>query len=469
MLQIITTTVTPRLKYICEFLFGEVLGINTVFTDSPSPTLPCLYYTNTPRSDVFCIKSKAILFENDIQAVYLNEKTGFLSYNPADFEPYFDSVFTHQYAEDDFWYNEIPVLFSTKNADCALGFDILAASFYLLSRYEEYIIADRDAHGRFDARYSIALRGGFLSLPIIEYWAVFLQQKLSMAFPALVFNKRKGCVLPTFDIDMAWAFRHKTPLQHFGGMATDVLKLNFKRLKYRFEVLRKREKDPFFTFTHIENILAKAKAINQANGINAENEFASIFFLMGKYGEYDKNTPVDTPEFLTLIQDLSAKYKVGIHPSYRSNTEKGRLATEIACLAKASKKNITHSRQHFLKLSLPNTYHNLIKNGISHDYSMGYAEWWGFRAGTSLPFFWFDLSQNGATDLRVVPFCVMDVTLRSYLQLSPAEGQAAARELVKNTLAVGGQAVLLWHNSSLSDWEEWSGWQQVLDGILGRD
>jgi hypothetical protein len=32
---------------------------------------------------------------------------------------------------------------------------------------------------------------------------------------------------------------------------------------------------------------------------------------------------------------------------------------------------------------------------------------------------------------------------------------------------MGGQVVLLWHNSSLSNWEEWTGWENVLDELLG--
>jgi hypothetical protein len=273
---------------------------------------------------------------------------------------------------------------------------------------------------------------------------------------------------------MAWAFQHKTPLQQVGGIVLDITKLNFQRLNYRFKVLFNQQPDPFFTFEIIENCIAKANILNKNDDFEIENDnfeykknrFAQIFFLLGKYGKYDKNTPIDTPEFQDLLFSLAQKQQLGIHPSYGSNTENGRLAIEIILLEKATQENITHSRQHFLKLSLPKTYQNLLKNGISHDYSMGYAEQIGFRASISEPFLWFDLSTNRATNLTIQPFCIMDVTLRVYLHLSPDTALAQAKNMIAQTTAIGGQVVLLWHNSSLSDWEEWKGWREVLPRLL---
>jgi hypothetical protein len=448
-IQIVCEAQSPRLAYIAQIVFGQLLGLKIEYTNAPSSDFPVLYYSKKPPiTTVLWLEACDILFETDIKTTYLQEKISYFEYDVADFDWQFNQTFF------DNKNGSMPILFPIENTNSCLPFDVLAASFYLISRYEEYIRQERDAHGRFEARQSIA-NNHFLHLPIVEYWATLLAQKLQTAFPSLHITRPKGRVLPTFDIDMAWAFRHKTPLQHLGGAASDIIKLNFKRLKYRIEVLSKQQPDPFFTFEKIEHILKNS----------TKNDHASIFFLLGKYGKYDKNTPIDTPEFKDLILRLSQKHHIGVHPSYRSNMESGRLGFEINTLSTLIQKNITHSRQHFLKLSLPETYQNLIKNGITHDCSMGYAEDIGFRAGISQPFLWFDLSENKARDLTIQPFCIMDVTLRHYLRRTP-EQAILLKDFIKKTAQMGGQVVLLWHNSSLSNWEEWAGWQDVLSELL---
>jgi hypothetical protein len=49
-------------------------------------------------------------------------------------------------------------------------FDIFAAIFYLLSRYEEYLPHPLDEYGRFAHTHSLAFREGFLHQPLINSW-----------------------------------------------------------------------------------------------------------------------------------------------------------------------------------------------------------------------------------------------------------------------------------------------------------
>jgi hypothetical protein len=55
-----------------------------------------------------------------------------------------------------------------------LPFDIFSASFYLLSRYEEYINPHYDLHNRFKAEESLAFKNGFLQIPLVDLWAIEL-------------------------------------------------------------------------------------------------------------------------------------------------------------------------------------------------------------------------------------------------------------------------------------------------------
>ena len=112
------------------------------------------------------------------------------------------------------------------------------------------------------------------------------------------------------------------------------------------------------------------------------------------------------------------------------------------------------------------TYRNLLENGIEEDYTMGYADSVGFRAGTSQPFYWYDLESDKVTTLKVIPFCIMDVTLRKYLGHSPDAAIELISGLVNTLKSVGGHCSFIWHNSSFYAAEGWKGWDRVYTQLL---
>ena len=146
-----------------------------------------------------------------------------------------------------------------------------------------------------------------------------------------------------------------------------------------------------------------------------------FFFLSGNYGRYDTNYALRSGSFKELIENLRPDCILGIHPSYRSNRDENLLHSEFAFYSGLLGKRPELSRQHFLLLSFPETYRRLIKQGITCDYSMGYAGHTGFRAGTCRPFRFYDLKEELETGLMLHPFQVMDVTLQQYLRLNPPD------------------------------------------------
>ena len=170
-----------------------------------------------------------------------------------------------------------------------------------------------------------------------------------------------------------------------------------------------------------------------------------------------------------LIEQISRTDSVGIHPSYASNADRNRLSREIDRLQNITQRSVRHARQHFLKIKLPDTYRALLAAGIRFDYSMGYAADLGFRAGTALPFSWFDLDSNRVTELTLCPFQVMDVTLRHYLAVSPAEATVLCDDLVAQVKSTGGAFCTLWHNSSFApDWRTPEDWTTFYFDLLRR-
>lgn len=425
MLYLFTENLTPRLKYVTEVIFGSVIPTEFQWINDEQllqfSDFPVLNYSEKSIANTLKIQPHFLLFETDICKQ--------------------DIEIQH--------YKNIPYFFSTlENAD--FPFDIFAATFYLVTRYEEYLPFQADPHNRFTAQQSLAFQNGFLQLPIVHIWCNLLKNKLLEKFPNLQFTTNTYHQINTFDIDVAYSYRGKPFFRQTAAALKDFKQFNFKALRNRFQYCISGN-DPYDTYDYL---LEKTK--------NTERIF---FFQMGKYGKFDKNIPPNK-HLKQLIQKLSKFGTIGIHPSYQSNENNRELTREITVLEQITQQKIIFSRQHYLKLTFPETYENLIANGISKDFTMGYADQIGFRAGIAVSYPFFNLKTNQIRPLEIVPFQVMDGTLNEYLHFSPDEAIAISQQIKKEVKAVGGTFVSIFHNSSLTENEHWKGWRKVFENIL---
>jgi hypothetical protein len=191
-----------------------------------------------------------------------------------------------------------------------------------------------------------------------------------------------------------------------------------------------------------------------------------VFWLLGNYAAYDKNISWKNKTLQKLIQRCHRFASSGIHPSYASGNNVKVVLKESNRLKKIIGGEIKVSRQHFLRLRFPYTYHSLIEAGIQEDYTMGYADDVGFRAGTSRVFPWFDLIKNEQTDLMIYPFAYMDGTLNEYLHLTPEEAMHLIRSLYEEISLFGGNFTFIWHNETLNNRGKWEGWREVFNYSL---
>lgn len=335
-----------------------------------------------------------------------------------------------------------------------MGFDIFASSFYQLSRYEEYLPFLEDRHGRFEADQSFAYQKGFLELPLVDLHATWLTQGLLEKFPFLKKPVKKFTFIPTYDIDVAFAYKGKGLARHVALYLSDLATFNFKRIRERTRVHLDKIPDPYDTYP-FQLYLQKIYKMEPI-----------YFFHCGKFGPKDRNVSVHSRLYQTLIKTLGDYAQTGVHPSYASHKSIAQLQEEILFLSSILNKPITKSRQHYLKFQLPTTYQNLIKSEITSDYSMGYASHTGFRAGTCSPFNFYDLSMEAETRLRIYPITMMDGTLKDYMKLKPEEAIENAKKLTDIVRAVNGTLISLWHNDSISDQGFWKGWRKVYLELL---
>jgi hypothetical protein len=422
MLLIYTHQITNRVKYTFNVIFRSVLGIEFEITADEGSFRQFqgvkISYSQKPLGDEIFFQSGELLFETGISS--------HLHHSPS------------PRAEEKNPPNE----------------DIFSLVFFLISRYEEYIPFTGDNYGRFSAKQSYAYKNNFLQKPVVNIRTKEIQAKIQSRYPELKFRENKYCYTPTIDIDNAYAYLGKSLTRTLGGYARALAKADMADFSKRKNVMSGKENDPYDTYEFQFEIHKKyvLKPI--------------YFFLLGDWATNDKNLPHTNPLMQTLIKNISGKAETGIHPSFASNQDPIKVKTEKERLEKIKNTPVTKSRQHFLKLRFPQTYRNLIEAGIADDYTMGYADEVGFRAGICSPYKWYDLEKEEETNLTIHPFAIMDGTLNSYLKLSPEKAVEKVKEIVKEIKDVNGEFITIWHNETLSNWRDWNGWKDVYEEVI---
>jgi hypothetical protein len=247
----------------------------------------------------------------------------------------------------------------------------------------------------------------------------------------------------SYDIDQAWSYRGKGFIRSIGGLLKNP---SFQRIK----VFLGMEADPFDVFENWKRI-------------HIENKTPGLFFFPTnvKYGKYDKNTVFNYKPYQSLIQKLHQTQQIGLHPSWRSGNFSNELKEEKTRLENLIHQPVKQSRQHYIRLHIPETYRLLIQAGIQKEYSMGYGSMNGFRASFADHFPWFDLLNNQTTQLRIYPFSFMDANSK-YEQKQTAEITLEELKMYfKTTQDVGGVFIPIFHNFMTNQSAENKSWYAV--------
>lgn len=340
------------------------------------------------------------------------------------------------------------------NEECLSFNDIVdpfASIFYILSRMEEYTTISTDKFGRFEGKNSVLYRFEWNEKVICDRWSIDIINFLNAnSCNVGEIEKPNIKVVPTFDIDNAYAYKHKGIIRTAMATLKDFAFGKSKRLLERQKVQTGFMKDPYDTYDRISEL-------------SKEGFEVKIFWLLGDFAKYDRNISHRRPKQKKLIQRMSEVATVGIHPSFKSNSYEFYLHNEIERLEDISKKHVYSSRQHFLVLKFPKTYKTLIEQEIKDDYTMGFADIAGFRVGTARAIKWFDLSKNKTTSLTLHPFAFMDGTLNEYLKLTPSEAKEKISNLFKEVSQFGGDFTFIWHNETIGNYGVWKDWSEVFE------
>lgn len=428
---IYTHKITPRLRYIFLHFFVRILKIPVSFTTKVDEFVAHnglkMTYSKTPLGNEFFVKSHDLLFSQGIDYIDITMST---------------------------WDDKPCFFYMGKNA--TIPFDIFAASFYLISRYEEYLPYVQDDFERFPANESLAFKNAFLDKPLIDIWAYKFLDLLKDKFPNYDYQNRKFEFISTIDVDNVFAYKQKGILRNIGGFFRDLFTFKLDILFERVTVLLNFKHDPYNTFDEIISLSKK---------YNIKTIF---FFLLGDYSTYDTNVSSSNNKYKLLIKSVADYAEIGLHPSYFTMQNAQKLKKEKMRLESIVNMPIKRSRQHYLRFKLPETYQNLIDLEINNDFSMGYADQIGFRASTCTPFYFYDLDYEIQTPLKIIPISVMDTTLNDYLGYVPNVAKSKIIKLISEVKKVNGTFVLLFHNETLSENKRWKGWNKIYEEILSQ-
>src|SRR4029079_18696353 len=132
---------------------------------------------------------------------------------------------------------------------------------------------------------------------------------------------------------------------------------------------------------------------------------------------------------------------------------------EVDKLQEITGSPVKYSRQHYIRMSLPKTYRQLIDVGIDKDFSMGYGTVNGFRASIASSFYWYDLKAEKATTLMIFPFCFMDANSFYEGRLSPKAAFNELMDYYRKIKQVNGLMVTIWHNNFFGTDPMFKGWK----------
>ncbi|MEM8900520.1 MAG: hypothetical protein AAGC85_20555, partial [Bacteroidota bacterium] len=397
MLKVLVSSITARISYTIELVFGEILGLSVEVVErleEVSADSPMVDYRREPDKALPCrIPNTGLLHETSIRQKWAEVQEG-----------------------------ERSVLFPV--ADSELGFDVLSAIFYLATDYEKRVEIHMDPHNRYDPHAYPSGKENWFEEPLCEVFAEKLWQYLKKHFSQLERTKKEARVIWTFDLDNPWKYKYKPLYVQWGGLLTDLLGGKWKQAGERVKTLVGGV-DPYDFYGLLPDYFPKEKTL--------------LFILLERKSKHDSRFTWRNPKLRELVISLKeAGYELGIHPSYTTFLDEEQISFEKEKLEEWVN-DIDSGRQHYLKVRYPDTYQFYLQAGINTDFSACLYHMTGFPMGMTRSFDWFDLRKNEKTELRIQPTQIMDVSLKGYMALSVEKSIQEMDRIFSRVREYGGE------------------------------
>ncbi len=344
--------------------------------------------------------------------------------------------------------NDLPILFGTKEIEenrdyITTNIDIFATLFFMLTRWEEYVIKERDEHNRFPHQASLAYKNNFLNRAIVNEYIEFFWNMLKKLDSTIKRKKQNFSLILTHDIDEIE--RYLSTKNLIKALAGDIIYRKslikpFQTLKEYIEIKRGNKKDPYDTFEMIMNI-------------SDEYNLKSYFFFMagGTSQKYDNRYDIRSDKADKIIKNIQSKgHFIGIHPSYNAYNNAQQFKKEKDNLEKVSSSKITSGREHYLRFETPKTWQLWEDNGFEWCSNLAYAQQSGFRTGCCYPYTPFNILSRKQLNIIERPLILMEATFAQEVN-SIEEFNKLSDYYFDIVKKYKGEFVLLWHNASFNE------------------
>src|SRR5690625_380722 len=423
MIMIFTQKITPRKKYIFNQILGEILGLEIKFTSKIEEFIASkqwkFSYGKSRMGNEFFVKSSDLL---DGQGV------------------------TKQNIEVKDWQG-VPCFFEVGH-ESDVPYDIFSASLYLLSRYEEFLFQNKDQFGRFPAKESLAYKHGFLTRPVVDLWAYKFKENLLRHFPELKFPSRKFAAKNMLAVAELFKYRKKGFIRNLGGGLRDLFQLKFKEVFERIRTQVFWAQDPY-------DIYKKLLQFSKQQKIKW-----SFMFQLSDYSRYNKNIGYNRQTYHAMIKSMGDYGKIGLLIGYEAIYDINLLRKEKKRWENIANQELEMALTNEYGINLPELYNNFDVIEIANDYSMGFPEEIGFRAGTCTPFLYYELNLERISSLTIHP---TTFNSKAFEPKSFFEVKTVLEKIKSEIQSVQGNLVMLYKNTDFIEGGRQEKFFQILE------
>ncbi len=345
---------------------------------------------------------------------------------------------------------KIPLAFCDKESDVItvkegkthLSFDIITASFVLLSGHQE--VHQKNLSSRLSVKDTWQYRYKCARKPIVNYYFDILKTALEKAWGVTIPLKRKKTSVflshNVVHVNSGWKENAKSELGDYniGNMTY----LMFKRFF---------GKDIWRT---VDTILE----------LEEEYDVRSTFFLMSRKGKHYADYDINEKPYHAWVKDIQGRgFETALLSSNGSQNSVNKLSSDI----KKFKYKVYANRFQDQRYNVGLSSKALEKNKMLYDNSLAMIDEVGFRNGYCYPFLTWNFKENRPSKFVSIPLNILDTTLqkRRYLSVVPSDVVNVFKQIAIQSNIFKGVISLNWGNQYFSDFEnkEWrKGYEKII-------
>lgn len=423
MILIFTQKITPRKSYIFKQMLTKILGLEFKFTSKIEEFIASkdlkFSYGKSRMGNEFFVQSHGLLNDQGVSEIPVEVKD----------------------------WGGIPCFFEVENTS-DVPFDIFSAAFYMLSRYEEYLPHQSNADGFFPATASLAYKNDFLHQPVVDFWAYKLKTILQEHFPDLSFSQRKFDKKYVLSVAELYKYKKKGMMRNLGGGIRDLVRL---RIKSVFERIRTQfiwVKDPYDVYKELLQF-SKQQKINW-----------NFMFQLSDFSIHNKNIGYNRPTYHAMIKSMGDYGKIGLLVGYEAVFDLKTLRKEKARWEQIANRELKMALTNDYGVRLPDMYNNYDACEIGNDYSMGFPDKIGFRAGTCTAFQYYELKLERISPLTIHPTAFNS---EAFVPSSFFEVKTILERMKTDVMNVDGELIMLFKNTDFAEEKRREKFLQILE------